>query len=125
GRSPGSPVQIFNPSFLNNKILDPSLIDPAARGLLQLIPLPNASVAGSPQNRHDTFTNSTSSNNINIRMNHTFSQAQQQQQQFRGNRGGGGGGGRGGRGGRGTNVNFGVQISTNSNTTNNAIPTVK
>ncbi len=128
GSGIGTSVQIYNPFTLTpfqNNIIDPSLLDPAAVGLLQFIPLPNSVIPGSPQNFTYSYTNTTSSNNINLRMNHTFANPQQQQQQQqRGNRGGGGGGRGGGRGGRSTNINFGLQISNNTTVTNSPVPSI-
>lgn len=125
GANNGTPVQIFNPAtsaaFANNQI-DPSLFDPTAVNLLQYIPLPNYSVPGSPQNLLQNYNNTASNNNLNVRFNHTFG-AQQQQQQGRGGGGNRGGGRNGGR--RGTNLNFGFQISDNTNITNSPIPTVR
>jgi hypothetical protein len=123
-----TPVQIVNPftgAAFQNNIIDPSLFNPAAVGLLQYIPLPNQNIPGNPQNFIYNYTNTTSSNNINIRMNHTF--GPQQQQQGRGQRGGGGGrnNGGGGRGRRGTNLNFGLQFSGNTTVTNSPIPQIK
>src|SRR5262249_11873313 len=76
-------------------------------------------IPGSPQNFVYNYTNTTSTNNLNIRLNHTFGQ---QQQQGRGQRGGGGGRG-GGR--RGTNINFGLQISDNSTVNNSPVPSIR
>jgi hypothetical protein len=131
GANIGSPVQIFNPftggAFTTNNVIDPSLLNSSAVSLLQFIPTPNYSVPGSPQNFLQNYTNTQDNYNLNIRFNHTF--GQQQQQQGRGQRGGGNGGrqGGGGRGGgrRGTNINFGLQISNNSNITNNPVPTIQ
>lgn len=127
GANIGSPVQIFDPltgaPFANN-FIDPSRFDPAAAGLLQYIPLPNNPDPTAAQNFIYNYTNTTSNNNLNIRLNHTFGQQQQQQ---RGQRGGGGGrqggGGRGGR--RGTNINFGLQFQGNTSVNNSPISVVK
>jgi hypothetical protein len=129
GSNNSTPVQIFNPNtgapFLNN-VIDTSLLNPASVSLLQYFPLPNQNIPGSPQNFLYNFTNTSSSDNFNIRINHTFGQPQQQQ--GRGQRGGGGGGGGrggGGRGRRGTNINFGLQFSSNDTVTNSPIPSIR
>ena len=72
-----------------------SRIDPAAQTLLAYIPTPNA--AGDTQNYHYSTTNSTTSNDLNLRVTHVFGA----QPQRGGGRGGGVGPGGGGRGGPG------------------------
>jgi hypothetical protein len=126
GVNAGNPVQIFDPvthaPILNN-VLPASMINPAASGLLQFIPQPNLS--GAVQNFHHVTSTTNNSNDLNIRLNHTFGNAQQQQ--GRGGRGafaGGRGGGRGGFGGRGSNLNFGLQFRSSSSALNNPFPTI-
>ncbi|HET7220058.1 MAG TPA: TonB-dependent receptor [Vicinamibacterales bacterium] len=70
-----------------------SRVDPASQTLLSYIPLPN--IAGDTQNYHYTTTNSSTSNDINLRVTHVFGT----QPQRGGGRGGGFGPGGGGRGG--------------------------
>jgi trimeric autotransporter adhesin len=129
GSNIGAPVQIFNPftgAPFQNNIIDPSLLSSAAVGLLQYIPLPNQNIPGTPQNFVYNYTNTTSTNNLNIRLNHTFGPPPQQ---GRGQRGGGNGGrqGGGGRGGgrRGTNINFGLQFTGNTTVNNSPVSSIK
>jgi len=85
GSAAGRPVQIFNPStgtiFPNNTITH---ISPIASGLLAYIPLPN--LPGGYQNFHFVTSANSSSDDLNIRINHTFGAAP-----VSGRRGGGGG----------------------------------
>ncbi len=84
----GQPIEIFNPltntPFPGNQI--PQIYS-AALGLLNYIPLPN--LPGSYQNFHYVTSANTDSDDLNIRVNHSFGAAP-----ARGRRGGGGGGGR-------------------------------
>jgi len=84
GPNAGQPVQIFMPNtatpFPNNTIMQ---INPVAAGLLQYIPLPN--LPGSSQNFHFITSANSSSDDLNVRLNHTFGSVTP-----RGRRGGGG-----------------------------------
>ena len=86
GAAAGQPVQIFNPAtnapFPANII---SQINPAAAGLLPFIPMPN--LPGSFQNFHFVTSAENSSDDLNVRINHSFGAAP-----TRGRRGGGRGG---------------------------------
>jgi len=74
GLEAGQPVRIFNPAtnsqFPNNTI--PQL-NAAAVGLLKYIPLPN--LPGAVQNFHFITSADSSSDDLNIRINHSFSGA--------------------------------------------------
>jgi hypothetical protein len=130
GSDAGTPVQLFDPLThqpIANNVLPSGMLSPSAVGLLKFIPAPN--LPGTVQNFHFTTATTNSSNNVNIRMNHTFGNTQQQQgrgrNQFAGGQRGGGGGGRGGGGrGRGTNINFGLQIQSQHSDNSAAFPTV-
>lgn len=114
----GSPVTVIDPStgqpFANDTIT-PGLISSAATGLLAYIPLPNvpcpaadtAAECQHVQNYTATTQALSSSNQVNLRVNHVFTQPPR----GRGARGGGGGG-RGGRGGRGTSMNFSLAYTS-------------
>src|SRR5262249_35798226 len=99
GVNAGNPVQIFDPvthAALPNNVLPQSILDPAALGLLQFIPLPNS--PGVVQNFHYVTSTANNSNDVNVRLNRAFGNTEQQQGLARG---GGGRGGFGGFGGRG------------------------
>jgi len=95
-------------------------LDPAARALLQYIPLPN--LPGSVQNFRRTTTSLNTSDGINVRVTHNFSAAAGQGRGGRGGRAGGFGGfgGRGGargggRGAAGTAVVLNAQLQYRRN----------
>ena len=75
GAEAGQPVQIFNSStgtsFANNTITQ---INPIATGLLAYIPLPNLT-PGAYQNFHFVTSANSSSDDLNVRINHTFGAA--------------------------------------------------
>lgn len=105
GQHAGQPVQIFNPAtnspFLNNTIPQ---INPVAAGLLPYIPLPN--LPGDYQNFQFVTSTNNSSDDLNVRINHTFGAAPA-------------GGRRGGRNGHRNNLTFGLHYhGSNSNITN-------
>ena len=121
----GAPVQIFNPQtgqpYQFNGVpnaLDPALISPAAKALLQYIPLPNITTTASGQNFHFVTSAKSSSDNVMLRLIHNFSA------------GGGpgfgpfGGGGGGGRRQAQNNINFGMNWSRGSNNIVNAFPSL-
>lgn len=133
GAGAGSPVRIFDPvthAAISNSIIPPSMIDPAAAGLLNFVPLPN--LPGEVQNFHYVTSNRNNSTDVNLRLNHTFGAAPA----GRGQRGGFGPRGRGGfgrggfgggparRGPRPSNLNFGFQYRSSSNALNNPFPTM-
>ena len=74
GKQAGQPVEIFNPAtnspFLNNTIPQ---INPVAAGLLSYIPLPN--LPGDYQNFHFVTSANNSSDDLNVRVNHSFGAA--------------------------------------------------
>ena len=74
GKQAGPPVEIFNPAtnspFLNNTIPQ---INPVAAGLLPYIPPPN--LPGDYQNFHFVTSANNSSDDLNVRLNHSFGAA--------------------------------------------------
>src|SRR5262249_45975124 len=114
GINAGNPVQIFDPithAAIPSTALPQSMLDPGALGLLQFIPQPNT--PGVVQNFHYVTATTNNSNDVNVRLNHTFGNPQDQQGGGRGGGGRAGFGGFGGRGrgggpgARGNNINFG------------------
>ncbi|MGA8149692.1 MAG: TonB-dependent receptor [Terriglobales bacterium] len=106
----GQPVQIFNPitntPFPNNALTQ---INPAAAGLLPFIPLPN--LPGEFQNFHFITSTDSSSDDLNVRINHSFGAA------LRGRR-------PGGRRGPQNNLTFGLHYHESSATLTNPFPSV-
>jgi len=111
GAEAGQPVRIFNPatktSYANNTITQ---INPASQGLLQYIPSPN--LPGTFQNFHFVTTANSDSDDVNIRLNHTFGSAP-----TRGRRGGG-------RGAPRNNLTFGFHYHGSSANLTNPFPSV-
>jgi hypothetical protein len=94
GPEKGQPVQIFDPltnvPFPCNptcNVIPQTSLNPAALGLLNYIPMPN--LPGSYQNFHYVTSATSDSDDLNVRLNHSFGAAP-----AGGRRGGGGGGGR-------------------------------
>src|SRR3984885_6459577 len=114
GPAAGQPVHIFNSStgtiFPNNTIAQ---ISPIASGLLAYIPLPN--LPGAYQNFHFVTSANSSSDDLNIRINHTFGAAPAS-----GRRGGGGGGRRAPR----NNLTFGFHYHGADSNITNPFPSV-
>lgn len=110
GSDEGKPVEIFNPltnsPFPNNTLPQ---INPAAAGLLQFIPLPN--LPGSTQNFHFITSADSASDDLNIRINHTFGPI------VRGRR-------QGGRRGPQNNLTFGFHYHGSGTELTNAYPGV-
>jgi hypothetical protein len=110
GSNAGQPVQIFNPAtntqFPNNTI---PRINPAAAGLLPYIPLPN--LPGNSQNFRFITSANSSSDDLNIRINHSFGAA------LRGRR-------QGGRRGPQNNLTFGFHYHGSSAQLTNPFPSV-
>lgn len=110
GPNAGQPVQIFNPAtntqFPNNTI---PRINPAAAGLLPYIPLPN--LPGDAQNFRFITSANSSSDDLNIRINHSFGAA------LRGRR-------QGGRRGPQNNLTFGFHYHGSSAQLTNPFPSV-
>jgi trimeric autotransporter adhesin len=116
--------------FAGNQI-PPSRLDSTSLALLRFIPLPNLDDA--TRNYHYAATNQSTTDNVNLRVTHSFTQ-----NTGRGGPGGrGGGGGRGGFGGfggpagrgrgqQGTSVNMTAQVQyrRNDNDQNNVFPLV-
>ncbi len=111
GPNVGQPVQIFNPAsgtqFANNTIPQ---INPVATGLLPYIPMPN--LPGNYQNFHFITSANSSSDDLNIRINHSFGAA------LRGRRQGGG------RRGPQNNLTFGFHYHGSSAELTNPFPSV-
>jgi trimeric autotransporter adhesin len=110
GPNAGQPVQIFNPAtntqFPNNTITQ---INPVAAGLLPYIPLPN--LPGDFQNFHFITSAESSSDDLNIRINHSFGAA------LRGRR-------QGGRRGPQNNLSFGFHYHGSTAELTNPFPSV-
>jgi hypothetical protein len=106
----GRPVEIFNPvtntPYLNNAIPQ---INPVAAGLLQYIPTPN--LPGDYQNFNFVTSASNASDDLNVRINHTFGAAPT-------------GGRRGGRGAPRNNLTFGLHYHGSSATITNPFPSI-
>jgi hypothetical protein len=111
GAEAGQPVKIFipgtNTEYLNNTI---PKINSAALGLLQYIPLPN--LPGDYQNFHYVTSANSNSDDLNIRLNHTFGAAP-----VRGRRGGG-------RNAPRNNLTFGFHYHGSGITLTNPFPSV-
>jgi trimeric autotransporter adhesin len=111
GANAGQPVQIFNPAtnlpFQNNTI---TKIDPIAAGLLPYIPLPN--LPGNFQNFHFITSADSSSDDLNVRINHSFSGALRGRRQS------------GGRRGPQNNLTFGFHYHGSSAKLTNPFPSV-
>ncbi len=110
GEAAGKPVEIFNPAtntpFLNNTIPQ---INSVAAGLLPYIPLPN--LPGSFQNFHFVTSATNDSDDLNVRINHTFGAAPT-------------GGRRGGRGAPRNNLTIGFHYHGSSANLTNPFPSV-
>src|SRR5207249_4906433 len=126
GIGAGDPVRIFDPGthvpFPANKL---ATIDPAAASLLAFIPVPN--LPGDVQNFHYLTAVTNKSDDINVRLNHTFGESLLGQA----TPAGGGFGGRAGGGGRRrrqgpqpTSLNFGLQYRNSENRLTNPFPGV-
>ena len=114
---------IAHQPFANNQI-PATRIDPAARSLLDLIPLPNQ--PGDRQNFHTVTTTTSQLDDINVRFVHAFGAVPQRGQGggrggFGGGRGGGGRGGPGGRAGA-SNLNVTVHYRHADNSSANPFP---
>jgi trimeric autotransporter adhesin len=115
GVASGSPVTIYNPAantpFANNTILQ---INPIAAGLLKYIPLPNlVPPPGDFQNFQFVTSAHNSSDDLNVRINHTFGAAP-----VRGRRSGGG------RNASRNNLTFGLHYHGSASTITNPFPSV-
>lgn len=111
GPQAGQPVEIYNAAtntpLLNNTIPQ---ISPIATGLLPYIPLPN--LPGDFQNFHFVTSTTSDSDDLNVRINHTFGAAP-----VGGRRGGG-------RGAPRNNFNFGLHYHGSSANITNPFPSV-
>lgn len=110
GQAKGQPVEIFNPAtntpYANNTIPQ---INSAAAGLLPYIPKPN--LPGDYQNFHFVTSATSDSDDLNVRINHTFGGAPA-------------GGRRGGRGAPRNNLTFGLHYHGSSTSITNPFPSV-
>jgi trimeric autotransporter adhesin len=115
----GRPVQLFD--LANGQLyqfngvanqLNPTLITPQARALLQYIPLPNIATTAGGQNFQFLTSAPSNSDAIILRLTHNFN-ATTSNQGF-GGRGGGGGGGRAGGRRSQNNMNFGLNWARTS-----------
>jgi Carboxypeptidase regulatory-like domain/TonB dependent receptor-like, beta-barrel len=117
GLEAGQPVQIFNPATNMPFPCNPTCntipqINPAALGLLQYIPLPNFQ-GSNYQNFHFVTSATSDSDDLNLRLNHSFGAAP-----ARGRRGGGG------RNGRHNDLSVGFHYHGSSATLTNPFPSV-
>jgi hypothetical protein len=123
----GSPVRLFDPttgqpiSFNGQaNVINPALISPAAKALLQFIPLPNLNTP--TQNFHFVTNDDTNTDSVSLRLIHNFT-GNGPAGMF-GGPGGGGGGGRGGGRRAQNNINFGMNWSRNSTDIINPFPSL-
>jgi len=121
----GSPVQLFNPAtgqqYLFNGVpnaLDPSLINSAAKALLQYIPLPNMPTTLSGQNFQYLTSAASSSDAVTLRLVHNFGSPPTPGADGRG------GGGRGGGRRQQNNINFGLNWARTSINIVNPFPSL-
>ena len=121
----GTPVQLFNPvtgqqyqynGVLN--VLDPALISPAAKALLQYIPMPNIPTTALGQNFEYLTSAQSDSDAVTFRLIHNFGPAPSPTGR------GGGGGGRGGGRRQQNNINFGLNWARSSTNTVNQFPSL-
>jgi hypothetical protein len=115
----GTPVRLFNPvtgtQYQYNGVfnqVNPALISPSAKALLQYIPLPNISMTDTGQNFHYITSDASNSDAVILRLIHNFGSPPTPNPNGRG--GGGGGGGRGGGRRQQNNINFGLNWSRTS-----------
>ena len=125
----GKAVQIFNPvtgqpyefnGVMNE--LDPSLITPQAKALLNYIPLPNIATTTSGQNFHYVTSANSNSDTVIFRLIHNFGTSGGPI--MFGPGGGGGGGGGGGRRRAQNNINFGLNWARSSSSIVNPFPSL-
>jgi hypothetical protein len=119
----GTPVQLFNPSTGQqyqfsgvSNVLDPSLISPAAKALLQYIPVPNIPTTASGQNFQYLTSAANDSDAVTLRLVHNFGASSGPGFGFPG------GGGRGGGRRQQNNINFGLNWARSSSNTVNQFP---
>ncbi|HLV87759.1 MAG TPA: TonB-dependent receptor [Candidatus Sulfotelmatobacter sp.] len=118
----GQPVTITDPAtglpFANDTLPQ---VNPIAQGLLQYIPLPN--LPGSLQNFHFVTSAKNSSDDLNVRVNHTLGAAPTTPRRS-GGAGGGGGRGGGGRGAPRNSLTFGFHYHGANSSITNPFPSV-
>ena len=115
---------IIDPStgkpFPGNQI-PASMLNPSSLQLLSLFPLPNQA-GSSPLNYHNVTTVTSETDDINVRLIHTFGTPPQRGRGQGGGRGFGGGRGRGGPGS--SNLNVTVHYRHSDNESTNPLPTL-
>jgi len=126
GIGAGTPVRIFDP-VTHSPLADNKFprIDPAAASLMAYIPEPN--LPGEVQNFHYVTAVTNKSDDINLRLNHTFGGSgfgQARQGGFGLGRGGGRAAAGRNQGPRPTNLNFGLQYHKSENRLSNPFPSV-
>ena len=124
----GKPVQLFDPAtgqlYQFNGVanqLNPAIITPQAKALLQYIPLPNIATTSAGQNFQSLTSAPSNSDAIILRLTHNFN-ATTSNQGF-GGRGGGGGGRAGGRRSQ-NNINFGLNWARTSTSSVGRFPSL-
>jgi trimeric autotransporter adhesin len=124
----GSPVEIFDPATGKQftykgqaNVIDPTLLSPAAKALLQYIPVPNLDTT--TQNFHYVTSDDSNSDSVNLRLIHNFGSTSGLGGLLGGGPGGGGGGG-GGRRRPQNNINFGMGWTRNSTALVNPFPSL-
>jgi trimeric autotransporter adhesin len=115
GTEAGQPVEIFNPATSTPFACNPTCntipqISPVAAGLLAYIPMPN--LPGTYQNFHFVTSTTSDSDDLNVRINHTFGAAPTP-----GRRGGG-------RGAPRNNFTFGFHYHGSDSNITNPFPSV-
>ena len=125
----GKPMQIYDPKTrqqyqFNNtlNVIDPTLISPAAKALLQFIPMPNMTATASGQNFHYVTSAASSSDTVILRLVHNFGTSSGPG--FGPILIGGGGVGGGGRRRSQNNINFGLNWSRSSSNIVNPFPSL-
>lgn len=118
----GSPVQLFNPAtgqqYQYNGVLnqmDPALISPTSKYLLQFIPIPNIPTTAQGQNFHYITSAENSSDAVSLRLVHNLGSSSGPFM---------GGGGRGGGRRQQNNVNFGLNWTRTSTSLVNSFPSL-
>jgi hypothetical protein len=103
-------------------VIDPTLITPQARALLNFIPAPN--LAGTTQNFHFVTTANSNSDSVNLRLVHNFGPAPGPGQKIRAIGGEGGGGQGGGKRRSQNNLNMGMSWTKTTNDIVGAFPSL-
>ena len=122
----GTPVELFNAAngtqYQYNGVLNqlnPTLISPSSKALLQYIPLPNISTTASGQNFHYITSDASDTDAVTLRLVHNFGSPPAPNSNGRG-----GGGGRGGGRRQQNNINLGFNWSRSSTNIVNPFPSL-